>query len=152
MKRALQGILPLAWLAGVGCYDWTVRASADADVDATTPKDDAGELDAPQVDGSDDAPPLDAGSCDSLAAALDEAFVDATKCILASGQCVARIKDECGCNRFVALPDSGATAAYVAAVAEYTTAGCKRKVCPPCLAQISTCLQNEAGATLCANF
>jgi hypothetical protein len=120
-----------AMLAGMfvwGCsLDFTVRPDPG----------EAGSAIDGAPDGSDSAPTGDSGtndapvdvvvisdaSCDALFVAADQARVEARACELAKGHCAEKEMGLC-CETFVAQKDSGATAKFRAAVADFKAKGC----------------------------
>ena len=116
--------------------DWAVRpdpgigpvAEAGADVtDAPIAAADAS--DSATVDAPAD---LDANGCGALAANVAAAKASARACMLASGQCMASVMDECNCAIVVKAAGSPESVAYANAVAAFV-ASCPKPTCGTCL-------------------
>jgi hypothetical protein len=80
-------------------------------------------------------------TCDELGRVMTVAREAAAACTPGSAgppQCETGVPDQCGCPFRVALPESAATTAYIAARDHFTSAGCAT-VCPalPCMAIIT---------------
>lgn len=156
LAALVAGVLPAL---GACALSWTLRsdigdagpASGDAAPEAAA---DAGSADAePTADASADVnPPTDADTdagapaCADLRAALLDARQKARACTLASGQCAAKVTDECACEVFVAVLDSGVTDALKSAIAAAKQANCAENCPVPCpfLPLTGTCLQQGA--------
>ena len=149
-----------------GCYGWQLGvAPSDAATDSIAPKQDAAS---PRVDATppakdagashdgghahpdamEEAAAPDAGSCPSLAAAVDASL--ATACaITMPPECTTFVTDPCGCDVFVALQTSTGTQAYVKAVKALSAASCTGNcsgVCPFPGATSALCLSEATGS------
>ncbi len=130
--------IAMATLALAACsFDWAVRQGVSAvdagddageDVQVITPGTDAGHF----FDAGGDAPTIDCASAESdLAAKKAAAIVCSVAGVPAvSHQCETVVKDVCGCDFVVALPDSKGTMDYAAALKAFSDATCKAATCP----------------------
>jgi hypothetical protein len=124
-----------------GCVlDWTLREP----VDASAPADSAGDV--ATADAPSDTQAPDAPSCTTLLADAQSARAQARSCTLGVGDCAAKVKDECGCDVFVARAGTTATTRYQSAVAAAVAAGCTT-ACTSCpfVPAVGTCLQSPSG-------
>lgn len=123
----------------VGCgYDWALRAydaAAPADSSVADVATDAAALDANVTEGGP--------SCGELAAKQSIALDRARSCTLASGHCLAKETDGCGCGHFVAVAGGPAANEFRAAAAAFRDAGCLASCDPtpcPALPAAGVCL------------
>ena len=115
---------------GAGCsLDFTVRSqpadggsAPDAnDASDANPSEDAGS-DVAVVDATPDADA--AADCTALALEVETNLKNARACVLASGQCMTTVKDQCNCDVVIAVAGSASVAIYEASVTDYKASGC----------------------------
>lgn len=161
LARALLGAA--AWaavlLAAACGFDWTVRDAPGASADAADagPSTDAPVGDAPSEgsalgDGAAAADAADAAACAALAGDLDAKKKAARTCKLSSGECQTTVKDQCGCDVFVAVPGSASVVEYQQGVTSFQGSGCPLGCgasCPPPPMFAPTCLAQGTGGNQC---